>query len=49
MELIINIKQANKLNLIKELLSSLKYIEIKDVPAKKEKVSKSETVSPTDL
>ena len=47
MELIINIKQENKLKFIKELLNSLSYVEIKEVTTKKEKVKKAEKVSPT--
>ena len=49
MELTINIKQANKLKFITELLSSLGYVEIKGAPAKKAKEKKVEKVSPTML
>ena len=49
MELTINIKQAYKLKFVTELLSSLSYVEIKDVSTKKAKEKKAEKVSPTLL
>ena len=49
MELRINIKQENKLKFIKELLSSLSYVEIKEISKTKEKAQKVEKVSPTLL